>query len=403
MLVERCESQEHLRRSTRRLQPLAVSFLMARSWPKPFQQTTLGLPMNLVTPAIANLRPYEPGKPAEEVARELGVSDAVKLASNENPLGPSPLAVEAMKRVLTEVHRYPDARAYSLRERLAALHGVRITEVLTGNGSNELIELVVRTFCTAEHHVVFADPSFVVYGMACLAQGVAFSAVPLRDEIHDLDAMAASVTPTTRVMFIANPNNPTGTYVTQAALEKLLRTLPPEVIVVVDEAYIDYADASDYPDALKLRDRRERLIVLRTFSKIHGLAALRVGYAVGPVELLDYMNRVRAPFNVGTVGQVAALAALDDRTHVHRSRLLNREQRARLAIELPKLGLRVVPSQANFLYVDFGRPVAPIFERLLGLGVIIRPFASLPFCARITVGTLLENDRLLGALREVLQ
>ena len=358
--------------------------------------------MTLVTPAIASLHPYESGKPAEEVARELGIADAVKLASNENPLGPSPLAVEAMKRALADVHRYPDARAYALRERLAAKHGVSMLEVLTGNGSNELIELVVRTFCTAGHHVVFAEPSFVVYRMVCLAQGVPFSAVPLRDETHDLEGMGAAVTPKTRVMFIANPNNPTGTHVGRSALENLLKSLPPAVIVVVDEAYIDYADASDYPDALRLRDLRDRLIVLRTFSKIYGLAALRVGYAVGPAELLDYMNRVRAPFNVGMLGQAAALAALDDQAHILRSRQLNREERARLVVELSRLGLRVVPSQANFLYVDFGQPVAPLYEGLLRLGVIIRPFGSLPMCARITVGTAGENDRLLGALREVL-
>jgi histidinol-phosphate aminotransferase len=358
--------------------------------------------MSLVTSTIASLRPYESGKPAEEVARELGIADAVKLASNENPLGPSPLALEAMERVLANVHRYPDARAHSLRERLAARHGVSMPEVLTGNGSNELIELVVRTFCTARHHVVFAEPSFVVYRMIALAQGVPFSAVPLRDEAHDLEAMAAAATPQTRVMFIANPNNPTGTHVGRAALESLLKSLRPEVIVVIDEAYVDYADADDYPDALRLRDLRERLIVLRTFSKIYGLAALRVGYAVGPAELLDYMNRVRAPFNVGTLGQVAALAALDDQSHIERSRLSNREQRARLLVELSRLGLRVVPSQANFVYVDFGQAVAPLYERLLRLGVIIRPFGSLPMCARVTVGTAGENDRLLGALGEVL-
>lgn len=359
--------------------------------------------MTLVTPTIASLRPYEPGKPAEEVARELGIADATKLASNENPLGPSPLAIEAIGRALAGVHRYPDARSYCLRERLAARHRVSMPEVLTGNGSNELIELVVRTFCTADHHVVFAEPSFVVYRMICLVHGVPFSAVPLRDDTHDLDAMAAAVTSKTRVMFIVNPNNPTGTYVARAALERLLRTLPPAVIVVVDEAYIDYADAGDFPDALELRALRERLIALRTFSKIHGLAALRVGYAVGPAELLDYMDRVRAPFNVGTLGQVAALAALADQAHVERSQRSNREQRSRLAVELSRLGLRVVPSQANFLYVDFGRPVAPVYEQLLRLGVIVRPFGHLPRCARITVGTARDNDRLLEALGEVLQ
>jgi len=358
--------------------------------------------MALVTPTIEQLEPYEPGKPAEEVAAELGIADAVKLASNENPLGPSPMALEALGRAATEIHRYPDARAFALREQLAARHNLPLNEVLHGNGSNELIDLLVRTFCTAEHHVVFAAPSFVVYRLACLAQGVPFTAVPLRDYTHDLEAMADAVTSRTRLLFIANPNNPTGTHVDLPALMQLLRDVPPEVIVVVDEAYIEYADAADFPDAISLRGARERLVVLRTFSKIYGLAALRVGYAIGPAKLLDYVNRVRAPFNVGTLGQVAARAALDDEAHVERSRRLNAEQRTRLFADLQHLGLRVVPSQANFLYVDFGRPARPLFERLLERGVIVRPFGALPNCARITVGTAPQNDRLMQALAEVL-
>lgn len=358
--------------------------------------------MNLVIPTIAQMEPYEAGKPAEEVARDLGIPDAVKLASNENPLGPSPLAVEAVRRALCSVHRYPDARALVLREKLAARHRVSLDEVLQGNGSNELIELLVRTFCTSEQHVVFAHPSFVVYRLACLASGVPFTAVPLQEQTHDLEAMAAAVTPRTRLLFITNPNNPTGTYVDRSALEHLLVRVPPEVIVVVDEAYIEYADAPDFPDCLELRGTRERLVVLRTFSKIHGLAALRVGYAIGPAVLLDYVNRVRAPFNVGTLGQIAAVAALDDQEHVMKSIELNREQRRRLHGDLQRLGPNVVPSQANFLYVDFGRPARPLYQRLLEHGVIIRPFGGLPNCARITVGTAAENDRLVRALTEVL-
>jgi histidinol-phosphate aminotransferase len=356
----------------------------------------------LVTPTIAALRPYEAGKPIEELSRELGIVDVVKLASNENPLGPSPKAVAAMRGAFDDVHRYPDASAHRLRERLAAKLGVSMEEVLQGNGSNELLDLLVRTFTTAADHIVFADPSFVVYHLAAMAHGVPFTAVPLADDAHDLDAMAAAVTPRTRLLFIANPNNPTGTYVSRAALERFLRNVPPEVIVAVDEAYCEYADAADYPDALEFRKLRERLVVLRTFSKVYGLAALRVGYAVAPAELVDYMNRVRAPFNVSTLGQVAALAALDDTEHVERSRASNREERKRLAAALAEMGFRVVPSQANFVYFDVERPARGVYDALLRRGVIVRPFGALPTKLRVTVGTPAENGRFLGALREVL-
>jgi histidinol-phosphate aminotransferase len=357
--------------------------------------------MALVTPEIEELRPYEAGKPVEELERELGVGDAIKLASNENPLGPSPRAIEAVERALAELHRYPDAAAYRLRERLAGRLGVGMQELLHGNGSNELIELLIRTFTTREHHVIFGEPAFVMYKIAALAHGTPFSAVPLRDLTHDLEAMAAAVTPRTRLLFVANPNNPTGTYVGRAAMEKLLREVPPEVIVAVDEAYFEYADAEDYPDCLALRGLRERLVVLRTFSKIYGLATLRVGYAVGPPELIEYMNRLRAPFNVGSLGQIAAAAALDDHEHVERSRSTNRSERTRLGRALAELGWKIAPSQANFVFVDVGRPARPLYDALLRLGVIVRPFAGLPTCLRITVGTPRENDRLLEALREV--
>lgn len=359
--------------------------------------------MALVIPTIEALSPYEGGKPIEELARELGITDAVKLASNENPLGPSPRALEAVQRVLTESNRYPDGAAYALRAKLAEKHGVGLDEILLGCGSNELLDLAVRTFCTSRHHIVFAEPAFVVYRIAALAYGVPFTAVPLTSGlVHDLPAMAAAVTPQTRVMFVANPNNPTGTHVARAAVEKLLREVPAEVIIVMDEAYLEYADAPDYPDSLELRALRERLIVCRTFSKIYGLASLRVGYAVGSPTLIDYMNRVRAPFNVSTLGQAAALAALDDRDHVETARALNRKERQRLTETLAARGLDVTPSQANFILVDVKRPARAVYDALLRKGVIVRPFATLPTSLRITVGTERENDRFLAALSEVL-
>jgi histidinol-phosphate aminotransferase len=356
--------------------------------------------MALVIPDIERLQPYEAGKPVEELVREAGIADAIKLASNENPLGPSPRAIEAIRAAANQVSWYPDAAAYELREKLAARHGVAHDEVVHGNGSNEILDLVVRTFCTSEHHVVFADPSFVVYRLASLAQGVPYTAVPLADWKHDLDAMAAAVTPRTRVVFIANPNNPTGTYVGRAHVERFLRDVPPEVIVVMDEAYIDYADADDFPDGLQLRGLRERLIVTRTFSKIYGLAALRVGYGIGPASLMKYLLRVRQPFSVGSLAQRAAIAALDDDAHVRQSVELNRRERERLAAALTELGFPPPPSQANFLFFDYGRPGRELYEQLLTKGVIVRPFGATPFI-RITVGTPAQNDRLLAALREV--
>jgi histidinol-phosphate aminotransferase len=358
--------------------------------------------MSLVIPSIEALVPYEGGKPVEELEREFGITDAVKLASNENPLGPSPRAIEAARATIGGVNRYPDGVAFGLRDAIARFHGVRRDEVLQGAGSNELLDLVVRTFATPEHHIVFGEPAFIVYRIASLAYGVPFTAVPLKNLVHDLPAMAAAVTPRTRVVFVANPNNPTGTYVGRAEVEEFLRAVPPEVIVVMDEAYFEYAGAPDYPNSLALRHLRERLIVMRTFSKAYGLAGLRVGYAVGPAPLIDYMNRVRAPFNTSVPGQAAAIAALDDQAHVEQSRSMNTAERTRLTQALEAMGLSVAPSQANFILVELARPARPVYDRLLERGVIVRPFGNLPTSLRVTCGLPRENDRFLAALGEVL-
>ena len=355
----------------------------------------------LVSPSIESLLPYEGGKPVEELARELGITDAVKLASNENPLGPSPKALNAARAALANVHRYPDAAAFSLRERIAAEHRVPMTDIIHGNGSNELLDLAVRTFCRADHHIVFAEPAFVVYRSAALAHGVPFTAVPTRDLTHDLEAMAQAVTPRTRLIFVANPNNPTGTHVGLDALRRFLRSVPPEVIVLMDEAYIEYATAGDFPDSMSLRGERERLIVCRTFSKIYGLAGLRVGYGVATPELVSYMNRVRAPFNVGVLGQAAGIAALDDVEHVRQSRELNTVERERISARLSAMGFSVAPSQANFVLADVKRNGRATYEALLKKGVIVRPFGNLPSSIRVTVGKPAENERFLTALAEV--
>jgi histidinol-phosphate aminotransferase len=361
--------------------------------------------MALVTPSIERIQPYQPGTPIEQVAQRLGFapSDVIKLASNENPLGPSPLGVAAAARELERLHRYPDSEAPALRAALAARLGVGVGEVVVGNGSNELLELLVRTFCTGREHVVFGEPAFVVYRLACLAHGVPFTAVPLDDgQVHDLPAMAAAITPATRIVFIANPNNPTGTYVGRDALSIFLRAVPRDVIVVLDEAYIEYADAPDFPDGLALRDLHPRLVVIRTFSKIYGLAGLRVGYMVLGTELAQYVNRVRAPFNVSSVSQAAGAAALADTDHVAQTRALNQAEKAFVADELTRMGLAVVPTQANFFLIDLARPATDAYEALLRHGVIVRTVPPLPTMVRVTLGTRSENVRLLAALRAVL-
>jgi histidinol-phosphate aminotransferase len=361
--------------------------------------------MPLVTPSIERIQPYQPGTPIEQVAAKLGfdASEVVKLASNENPLGPSPRGMAAAARELERVHRYPDSEAPSLRGALAKRLGVGVDEVVVSNGSNELLELLVRTFCAGGEHVVFGEPAFVVYRLACLAQGAPHTAVPLAaGHVHDLPAMAQAVRPDTRLVFIANPNNPTGTYVGRRELERFLRSIPPEVIVVLDEAYIEYVDAPDFPDGLTLRDVHPRTVAVRTFSKIYGLAGLRVGYAVMPAELAGYIHRVRAPFNVNSIAQAAGVAALDDAEHVARTRALNLEEKAFVGARLERLGVRVVPSQANFLLIDVGRPAQALYDALLQHAVIVRTVPPLPSMARVTLGTRAENERFLAALQTVL-
>ena len=359
--------------------------------------------MSLVPPNVERLVPYSPGKPIEELERELGIENAIKLASNENPYGPSPKATEAMRAHLSQVHRYPDASTFLLRGELARFHGVEPDEIVVGNGSNELIDLICRTYAGPDDHALIGFPSFVCYHLGLTSANVPYDAVSLRDHLFwDLDAMAAKVRAETKIVFVANPNNPTATHVGRAALEKFLTDLPPKVVAVIDEAYVQFVDADDFMSALELRETRERLIVLRTFSKAYGLAANRVGYAVGPAPIVGYLNRVRAPFNVSTLAQVAARAALTDQAYVEDYVRKNNAERARLSAALRELGYRVAPSQTNFLFVDFAAPNTEVYERLLRRGVIVRPIPVLDGTwMRITVGLAQENERLLAALREL--
>lgn len=345
------------------------------------------------------IRPYTPGKPAEELARELGLTDVIKLASNENPRGPSPAAVAALRDAAAGVHRYPDNRAHMLRVELARVHGVAQEEIVLGAGSNEIIDLLCRMFGTG--HAVVGIPSFVSYALCLRVAQVPFTEVSLRDDLYwDTDALLAAVEPRTRLLFVDSPNNPTGTHMPRTDLVRLLEALPAHVVPVIDEAYVHYADAADYVSALSLRERSPNLVVLRTFSKAYGLAALRAGYAIAPRTITHYLERVRLPFNVGSLAQTAALAALADEAYLARTIELNRSERARLTAALPGLGFRVVPSQANFVCVLPPVAAAGLYEALLRRGVIVRPLGPpLERWLRISVGLPAENDRLLDALR----
>ena len=357
----------------------------------------------LVNEPILDIHPYQPGKPIEELERELGIPGAVKLASNENPFPPPPGVLEALRKTLAGLHRYPDGSGYYLRQALAKKHGVSPESIVLGNGSNELIELLARTFVRPGEEVVLPHPSFVVYPSIVQAVGGTRVVVTLKEHRIDLSKMRHAVTALTKMVFIANPNNPTGTIVTAEEVETFLDKVPGHVIVVFDEAYYDFAAGPDFPDTLGHVRHGRRVVVLRTFSKMASLAGLRVGYAVADPDCIALVNRIRQPFNVNTLAQVAALAALGDESHVQRSVEAVREGVRSLAAALTALGVRHVPSRANFILAEF-EDATRVYEQLLKLGVIVRPMTSfgLERALRITVGTPGENARLVEALRTVL-
>ena len=369
--------------------------------------------LELVSASIAGITPYEPGKPIEEVEREMGEAlppgGTIKLASNENPLGPSPRALEAVQASLGRLNLYPDGGCFFLKRRLAdfhARHGVSESELAIGNGSNELLTLLVQTFTEPGHEVLAPAHSFLCYRLAAQAAGAIYREVPRGPGFaFDVDAILDGVTPRTRVVFLANPDNPTGVYANRDAVLRLVRELPPRVLLVLDEAYLEYASAADFPDGLAMRGERQLLALLRTFSKAYGLAGLRCGYAVAPREVVQLVDRVRAPFNVSSLAQVAARAALDDEEHLARARAVNRVGMLLVRAELERLGLRTTPSQANFVLVDLdGRDGRALFQALLRRGVIVRPMNGygLPHHLRVTIGTPAENRRFLDELAGLL-
>jgi histidinol-phosphate aminotransferase len=358
----------------------------------------------LVAPHIEAIQPYVPGKRAEDLERDLGISGAVKLASNENPHGPSPRAMEAAAAAAAGMHMYPDDQAFELRQRIAALYGVATQEVGLGHGSNELIDLCVRTFATPRDHVIVGDPSFSCYALCAAAANVPTTVVPLRDSLFwDLRAVRAAIRPETKLIFLDQPGNPSSTHISAADLEAFLRDVPPDVIIVVDEAYAEFAVAPDFASAVGMRALRERLVVLRTFSKAYGLAAMRLGYAIATPEIISYLMRVKVPFNANSMAQAAALAALDDREYLQHSVAHNTSERARVTAALEALGLPVAPSQTNFVCVYVDRPAAQAYQALLRAGVIVRPFGPpLHRHLRISIGLAHENDRMLATLPRVL-
>jgi histidinol-phosphate aminotransferase len=365
---------------------------------------------DLVAPAVRELHPYVPGKPIAELEREYGVSDIIKLASNENPLGPGPRARAAMSAVMAAIGLYPDGSGFELKQRLARHHGVPIESITLGNGSNDILVLLAEAFLTPDTEAIYAQYCFAVYPIAVQAVGARARVAPANPADapmpfgHDLGAMAALVNPRTRLVFIANPNNPTGTWLDASSLLGFLRALPDSVIAVVDEAYFEYSRDADCPDASAWLRDLSNLVVVRTFSKAHGLAGLRVGYALSQPQLAETLNRLRQPFNVNSLALAAATAALDDQAHVERTVALNRAGREQLRTGLAALGLRVVPSAGNFVLVDLARPSGPVYEGLLRQGVIARPLLNygMPNHLRITTGTLEQNQRTLEALAAIL-
>lgn len=361
-------------------------------------------PIEELVPAfIREIDPYVPGKPVEEVERELRIH-AVKLASNENPLGPSPLGIAAAQKALSEAHRYPDGGGYYLRQKLARRHSVPMENILLGLGSSDLIDLSARLLLRQDGEGMTAEGSFPLFYIAMRATGARLIRVPLRDYTFDLEAMARAVTPQTRLVIIANPNNPTGTMFTADKFEKFLDALPDHVVVVLDEAYYDYVERQDYSRSVEQVRAGRNLIVLRTFSKVYGLAGIRLGYAIGPAALLAEMNKFRLPFNTSGVAQAAAFAALDDSGHVRRSIESNRAGMRQIEQGLAALGVKYVPSFANFILVELGTDARPVSDELLKLGVIVRPmrWMGFPNAIRVSVGTHAENEKFLAALAQVL-
>ncbi|MCP5160634.1 MAG: histidinol-phosphate transaminase [Hahellaceae bacterium] len=360
--------------------------------------------LKMATVGVQGLQPYVPGKPVDELERELGISNIVKLASNENPLGPSDAALNAIQKCLKDLCRYPDGNGFILKSALADKLSVGLNQITLGNGSNDILELIARAFGDERSEIIFSQYAFAVYPIATQAIGAKAVVVPAVAWGHDLKAMADAITPATRIIFIANPNNPTGTWIDSATLLAFMKRVPENVMVVLDEAYGEYIDLPDFPDGVSFLEQFPNIIVTRTFSKAFGLAALRVGYSVSHPQVADVLNRVRQPFNVNQPALVAATAALSDSAYLARSREVNSKGMLQLESGFKTLGLDFIPSVGNFVCVDVGRDARPVYDALLREGVIVRPVGNygMPRHLRVSIGLESENARFIAALKAVL-
>jgi len=358
----------------------------------------------LIRPGIEDLVPYPPGKPIEELERELGIQGSIKLASNENPLGPSPMAIEAIRKKLETLHRYPDGSGYYLKARLSKKFNLPLDRILLGNGSNELIELVVRTFLEPGDEAIQPFPTFLVYEKIVKGAGGKMISVPLADFTLDMKAMIEAITPRTKIIFVNNPNNPTGTILRSPEVREFFENIPEDVIVVMDEAYVEFVTDPDFANGIQFLDLHPGIIVLRTFSKLYGLAGLRIGYGFAPEGIADYINRVRQPFNANSLAQAAATAALDDEDFVAQTLKTVREGLQYLCENLDRMGLPYLPTQTNFFLIQMPAGGKEIYNKLLREGVIVRAMDSynLPGYIRINVGLPEENERFIRALKKVL-
>ncbi|MFQ6081781.1 MAG: histidinol-phosphate transaminase [Candidatus Aminicenantia bacterium] len=362
---------------------------------------------NLIPPHILQIQPYVPGKPIEEIQRELGLKKIVKLASNENPLGPSPKAIEAIKKELNSSHRYPYDDGFYLKRALSGKLDFPMDQIILGGGSTDLIKMISHAFLDRQNKAIISEKTFLMYRLAiCEVNGKeAIIKVPLKNNYtYDLEGFIEHLNPKVKLIFIANPNNPTGTMVTEEEVDNFLAKVPEEIIVIFDEAYKEYITRPDYPDGTKYIRQGKKVIVLRTFSKIYGLAGLRVGYGISQKEIINVLRRTKTPFNVPRSSQQGALSALEDKQHVRKSRELNFKQREFLQKELTKLGLEVIPSVANFIMFKTPYPVKKTYSELIKKGVIIRPLEAfeVPEAFRVTVGTPKENLFFLEKIKEVL-
>ncbi|MFT5425912.1 MAG: histidinol-phosphate aminotransferase [Gammaproteobacteria bacterium] len=362
--------------------------------------------INLATPGVAGLHPYQPGKSVAELERELGIKDIIKLASNENPLGSGEKAKQALLST-SELSRYPDGNGHDLKMSLSKLHGVNPDQITLGNGSNEILELITRAISGPQHEIIFSEHAFAVYPLVTQAVGAKAVVVPAHDWGHDTVAMRAAINKNSRVMFIANPNNPTGTWLDKQTLRVLLESIPDYMVVVLDEAYFEYVEEDDYPNCVQWVNEFPQLLVTRTFSKAYGLAGLRIGYGISHRDIADLMNRVRQPFNVNSLALSAAEAALTDREHLQQSIRLNQIGMEKLTSAFDAMNLQYIPSVGNFICVDIkqsGLSGMEIYKRLLHKGVIVRPIDNygMPNYLRVTIGLEKENEKFINALDSVL-